>query len=368
MRILEILCTLGSGGAERFVVDLSNELSRSQEVILLTVKDDNLPGNSFYLPELSPSVRHICAGRRGRMGLGDMLSVLRIARSLHPDLIHLHGSSARFAVLAIMFLGRKVKIVETIHSDIRDGYSDFPWKFFFPLFGDRGIVSYVTISTKNYNDLSKAHPRCSNTLIFNGRALPVLTGKAEDARKEMDSFRKDDGTVLFIHVARYAPVKDQKLLFDSFRILQEQGRDISLAVIGSRFSEGPGAELAATAPSCAHFLGTRSNVFDYMAAADAFVLSSLSEGMPISVIEALMSGLPVVSTPVCGAVDVVRPGENGILAAGHSVDEFVTALSEFLNTREEIAGRISGSDAAASFRMDKCALKYLELFEKLLSK
>lgn len=368
MRILEILCTLGSGGAERFVVDLSNELSRSQEVILLTVKDDLLPGNSFYLHDLSSQVRHISAGRRGRMSLGDIVAVYRIVRQLKPEIVHIHGSAARFAALAVLLLGRKMKIVQTIHSDIEKGYSDFVSRVFFRIFGETGRVSYVTISQKNFDDLGRCYSKCSNTLIYNGRALPSLGPAAESVRKEMDALRVDNGTVLFLHVARYSPVKNQRLLLDSFKILQGQGLNVALAVIGEGFSEGPGSGLAATAPSCVHFLGTRSNIFDYMAVADAFVLSSIYEGMPITVIEALLSNLPVVSTPVCGVVDVIRSGENGIISAGHTVDDYTAALVDFIRTREEVAGRISGSDAAEAFRIDRCAAKYIELFERLTSK
>ena len=69
MKIIQITFGLSSGGAERLVVDLSNELVKNHEVTVLTLKDDNIDNNNFYLPELSKKVKYINAGIKKRLSI-----------------------------------------------------------------------------------------------------------------------------------------------------------------------------------------------------------------------------------------------------------------------------------------------------------
>ena len=75
-----------------------------------------------------------------------------------------------------------------------------------------------------------------------------------------------------------------------------------------------------------HFIGTRKNISDYILNADIFCLSSNYEGMPITLLESSLAGVPAASTPVCGAVDLIQNGINGYLSKDHSLEEYKLAL------------------------------------------
>jgi hypothetical protein len=94
MKILEIITSLSSGGGERFVVDLCNELSTFQtcEVELLTIKDDTLHDYGFYKNELSQSVKYTC--------LKENKFTLKTPQILHPGTVHSLLPNGRIEALA----------------------------------------------------------------------------------------------------------------------------------------------------------------------------------------------------------------------------------------------------------------------------
>jgi glycosyltransferase involved in cell wall biosynthesis len=115
-------------------------------------------------------------------------------------------------------------------------------------------------------------------------------------------------------------------------------------------------------------LGNRSDVPGLLAACDVFVLSSIAEGMPITVLEAMAAGLPVVVTDVGGMASVVQAGVNGALVPARNPDALAQALAEFatdetLRRRHGDAGR---ARALARFGLDKMVTAYTGLYDELL--
>lgn len=91
MKIVEVLFTLESGGAERFVVDLSNELSRTCDVVLLTLKDDtkNCEKRNFYKFDLAENVEYRNLGLPDSFSFGTWFKIYNEIRKLNPDVVHL---------------------------------------------------------------------------------------------------------------------------------------------------------------------------------------------------------------------------------------------------------------------------------------
>ena len=83
MKILELLFSLGSGGAERFVVDLSNEMSCKHDVVLMTLKDDAIDNREFYKDDLNSSIKYV------NLGLKDGFSITSLIL-LNTDIISIN--------------------------------------------------------------------------------------------------------------------------------------------------------------------------------------------------------------------------------------------------------------------------------------
>jgi glycosyltransferase involved in cell wall biosynthesis len=359
MRILEVIQSLASGGAERLVVDLCNELSKTEDVSVLILKDVE----HFYLPQLSPKVKVIEAKMPVGGSIKQLIKCCCWVRKTNPDVIHVHSHARYTMLLANLLYGHRYKFYLTIHSDVCDHYAHGWSGLQVRLSGFLGRCKFITISETNYQQFSTVHPKLKQKLIPNGRALPTLSDKIDDVKSEMKSYRATEDCTLFIHIARCHPCKDQSLLVDSFNELIKEGEKISLVIIGDGFDADLGKDIMNKACSAIHFIGTKENVYDYMACADAFCLSSKYEGMPITLIEAYLSGKPIISTPVCGAMDIVKDGENGYLAMGHTKEDYKETIKHFLANKEYICTKAKQAKENGPYAVSECAAKYLEWFK-----
>ncbi len=116
-----------------------------------------------------------------------------------------------------------------------------------------------------------------------------------------------------------------------------------------------------------HFLGTRQDIPDVLAASDSFVLPSLWEGLPMALIEAMASGLPVVATEVSGSREVMLPNETGLLVPPGDVTLLAQALDFILSNpdRARAMGAAGRQRVEAGFSAQTQAREYLALFEKV---
>lgn len=150
--------------------------------------------------------------------------------------------------------------------------------------------------------------------------------------------------------------------------LYSEGYDFSLLFIGSTENKPIVDEVKSMMPPCAHILGERSNPVEYLKAADAFALSSLFEGMPISLLEALAVGAIPVCTPVGGIPNAVIDGENGFLSTDNKEASYYEAMKRFLETDMETLNTMSlkAKQSFAPYSMEECAGKYLQLYKNLI--
>ena len=359
MKILEVIQSLAPGGAERLVVDLCNELSKTEDVTVLILKDVK----HFYLRQLHPTVKVIEAKMPLGGSIRQLVQCCKWVSRIKPDVIHIHSQARYTMLLANLVFGHRYKFYLTIHSDVCDNYAHGWSGLQVRLSGFLGRCKFTTISDTNYQQFLTVHPKLKQRLIPNGRALPVLSDKAEEVRKEMQAYRSEGDCLLFIHIARCNPCKDQSLLVDSFNELIAEGKKLALVVIGAGFDSALGKQITGKACSSIHFIGPRENVYDYLSYADCFCLSSQYEGMPITLIEAYLSGKPIISTPVCGAVDIVKDGVNGCLASGHTKEEYKNAIRKFIANKDIICTSAEKFTEDNPFTISECAKKYIEWFK-----
>ena len=350
MRILLITYSLTSGGAERFVVDLGNSLAKEgHEVYLLATDDGQIGNNDFYLSELSPQIQYMNLHARSGHRLRALTGIVNYIRKTRPDIVHAHTDLIQLLIPVI--LCQKPKYFHTIHNVAEYFLPGQLWK---PLF--KALYSYriypVTISKTCSDSFRTLYGLSTDTLIENGRHQPPLSGQFEETRAQMIKFK--DGKPLFIHVARFAPQKNQEVLFKAFGML----RDAKLLVLGGGYPEEVKAEQN---PDNVLFMGEKHNVGDYLACSDFYVLSSLFEGLPLSLLEAMSYGVVPVSTPAGGVVDVLRDGESGYLSEDFTSEALLSTM------KRAMMGTVSPEKVRSTYwsrySMDNCFRKYLHLFE-----
>jgi len=367
MKILEVVFNLRPGGAERFAVDLTNELSKANEVTLMAIKDDSIePGRDlFYASELAERVTYKNIGIGKGYSLYKVVKIYKAIKKEKADIVHLHGHNMPYyCILAIFLLNRTIKFYQTIHNDIHNGYDSLFYRFLVKTVGYQQKMGFVALSETNYRDMIEIYPKIKGACITNGRAPIVPTDRFDETREEIASYKSVADSRIYLHVARCNPVKNQKLLVEAFGKFVEMGYHADLIIIGAGFENELGKSIQAKAGNNVHFIGARKNVGDYMLNADVFCLSSDFEGMPITLLEASLAGLPIVSTPVCGAVDIIENKVNGILSRGHTVEEYLDALEYSYKHLLELRQNSLKMKYDSSYTIENCARKYIDFFNR----
>lgn len=369
MKILYITYGLSTGGAERFLTDLLNQmvLKEDVEVTLLLLKAGDIPGSRFYEKELDTRI-HIKSLGFHKIGLSVIPKLYKAIRNEQPDVVHVHLSPIILFCLFSMLFYRKAVYIETLHNEVAriDAGSYSRIKGLLKGFMYKtGLVKVVTISDKNTREYKRVFGRSSDALIYNGRKRLERTKLYPNVLEELKTLKADESTLVFIHIARCDKQKNQMLLVEAFNEFAKD-KNVILLVLGRDFDKKEGFALQQAACEKIHFLGEKRNVQDYLLCSDAFVLSSLYEGMPITLIEAMECGCVPISTPVSGVVDLVRNGENGFISKDFSKESFISILNEFMLRKDQI-----DRDALVQLFNDKlsieaCSNSYYHFYKQCL--
>jgi len=177
-----------------------------------------------------------------------------------------------------------------------------------------------------------------------------------------------DGATALVTVGRLAPVKGHAVLLDAVADLARRGCDVRLAIVGDGPNRGA---LEAHADACGiadrvAFRGALepARVRAEVACADVFCLPSFAEGIPVVLMEAMIAGLPVVSTRVNGIPELVADGDSGLLVAPGRVEPLADAIEALAGApgRRERMGRAGRTRVTREFDVDRSAERLCTLF------
>lgn len=175
-----------------------------------------------------------------------------------------------------------------------------------------------------------------------------------------------------VHVARLSEVKDQTTLLHAARLVLDRQPAFRLDIVGEgerreeleRLSAELGLGVAV------RFHGFQADVRPFLVGVDAFVLSSVSEGIALTLLEAMAAALPVVATDVGGNREVVIPGETGFLVPAGDPAAMARALIMLLGdpARASKFGAAGRARVAAEFTLDATVAAYEALYLELLER
>lgn len=364
MKIIEIIPQLSSGGAERFVVDLCNSLSKYNEVILLLLHP--LDNNNFYLNEVSLNVRVVSLNKKKGFDASLYIKLYKFIKSERPDIVHTHLRALVYLPLACLSCD-KVRYFHTVHSDAKKEAGDFMSTIIRKILFKTRLVTPIAISPESFQSF-KSFYNIDIPMIFNGRNVPTNIQISAEVSKEFGLFRKTPKTRILVNLARIDPVKRQTMLAKIASGLSKEGYDFTLLMIGSTKKVELVQEIESYQCPDIKILGEKKNPLEYLSMADAYCLCSSYEGMPISLIEALGTGCIPICTPVGGITDVVQNGDNGILSENLEEESYYCALKHFLDLNDaEIAKmQTRAIESYQAYTMDECANKYVTLFKSQL--
>ncbi|MEG2191519.1 MAG: glycosyltransferase [Bacteroidales bacterium] len=362
MKIVEIIPTLSSGGAERFVVDLCNELSQNNEVTLIIL--DSLENNGFYASEISSRVKIISIKRRRRIDLSLLFSIKKIIIDIAPDVVHTHIRAIIFSLWTILTV-KNIKYFHTVHSDAKKEAKGYIFGVIRSYLFKNQLVVPVTISLESQQSFTNYYGLVA-PMIFNGRDIPQELKISEELKDEFKKYRENNETKVIVCLARISPIKRQTLFAKIAKRLNSEGYNFTLLFIGSTQNTELVEQIKLYNCPNIYILGEKHNPLEYLKMSDAYCLCSSHEGMPISLIEAMGVGAIPVCTPVGGVVDVINNGNNGFLSSDLFEESYYETLKRFLDQPKTdlIKMRDNVLKSYTPFSMKECSSKYEKLFLK----
>lgn len=280
----------------------------------------------------------------------------------HYDVIHCHtpvgGVLTRLAARRSRRLGTKVYY--TAHGfHFYKGASWKYWLFFYP--PEKLLARYTDILfTMNEEDYNLAQQRRFKTQIeyINGVGIHVNKFSTnQPSLTERQSFREELGlsqdSFVLVYVAELSHRKNQSFLFKAMNVLKEQIPQVKLLLVGNGALEQTHKQQVNQLHlnEQVHFLGYRSDADRIFSIADLAVSSSVQEGLPVNIIEALATGLPVIATDVRGHRDLIVHQENGFLVELNDLDAFCAQVMQIYND-ESLRASISSVAQASIQKYD----------------
>ena len=309
-RVTYLSTTSGGGGAERQVHDLAIRLADmgwDVSAVSMLPLDVSFEG----LPEAGVAVGSL-GMRQGRPDPRALYRLARVLRERRPDVLHAHMVHAILLARLSRFAWRTPVVVSTMHSQ----YQGAAWRMVAYRATDRLSDATTSVSDVARRDAIR-HGAVSSERIVTvpngidlGRYAPDAGGRAR--------VRRDLGLgegFVWLAVGRLTVAKDYPNLIRAFALLQQAGARSRLLIAGTGLEEGNVRSMieAAGLGGDITLLGTRSDVPDLMRAADGFVMSSAWEGLPLVILEAAASSLPIVATDAGGNREAVLDGKTGFI-------------------------------------------------------
>jgi len=343
MRIVQIIPTFGVGGAETMCEGLCRQLQKDGHAVFAvslsgdrTMISDRLEqaGVPLYFLDKALGSGFQCVGQ-----------LKRLLRELRPQVIHTHLHALKYAALA----SRNIPIVHTVHNQAAQE----------AVFLDQQIGKYLFRRGKAQPVALTREVRQSIVALYGlpEAKIPIITNGIDLSRCGEKSDYALHYPVELLHVGRFFPQKNHEALVQAAAILKKRGCNARIRCCG----DGPLMEdmqsqvQAAGLSGQIVFEGVCDDILDRMARADIFLLPSKWEGMPMTVIEAMGTGLPIVASRVGGVPDMVTDGESGLLipptaeALAQAIERLVKdeALRERLGTQARQEARRFSIEAMA---------------------
>ena len=375
LRVLTLIDLIGTtGGAERFAQQLTIELDRARfEPTMCVTRWEPSPEHESARAELrAAEVPFIGLQRRSRRDLRPWRQLTSRMREWGVDIVHAHkfGSNVWGALLAPR-MGAKVLIAHE---------QTWSWQGQ-PLRRrlDRHLVArradaFVAVSREDQRRMSEIEkvPPAKTRLIHNGIVAPPPPDPAHDVRAEL-GLRPDQPLIGV--VAKLRRQKALDVLVRAVALIREEVPSIAALLVGGPAPpEGDEEErrLRALAAELGvaeqvRFLGDRPDVADLLGALDVAVLSSNYEGTPLSVMEYMAAGKPVVATRVGGVPELVEDGVTGLLVDPQDPEGLAAAIAVLLRDPGRAArmGEAARGLQRRSFSIEGAARKVEALYEEL---
>lgn len=374
IRIVRIIARMNVGGPAWQVSVLTRRLIEPDFDSVLLVGDVG-EGEADFIRLRAPGLPHVRIEGLGRSvrpwsDLVALLRLIKILRRLKPDIVHTHTAKAGVLGRLAAVVARVPFRVHTFHGHLLHGYFS-PLKTKLVIMAERilarrtDVIAAVGAQVRD-DLLTVGIGRAEQyRVVPPGVAQPDFFERAEARR----ALGLNEEQVAITFIGRLTTIKRPDRLVDSFRLIAERDSRATLLIVGDGELLEEIRERARDLGHRVRFLGWRSDLDLILAASDVAVLTSDNEGMPVTLIEASMAGVPCVTTDVGSAREVVDDGVTGFVTHIDSTD-VARALEALVvdETQRREMGRQAAQRARQRFGEERLAGDYAQIYSTLVGR
>ena len=322
-RVAQLVLTLCPGGAERLAIELSRRLADRFGMMVICLEE---PG--ALAETLQTNGIDVLAMRR-RQGFRPSLAktIASLTRAHGIDVLHCQQYSPYVYGSLARLLRPSLRVIYTEHGRLGDDPPSLKRKLINPLLAPLPDGIYAVSDDLRRHMLAEGFPASRVGVIANGIDVGDVPGEMARINARAELLIPPDG-VVFGTAARLDPVKDLGTLIDAFAKVRWEVRGARLLILG----DGPERdELVRRAriqrvSESVLFAGYRADVRALLPACDVYVNSSVSEGISLTILEAMATKLAVIATNVGGTPEVVSDGHNGVLVPARDSNVLARAM------------------------------------------
>jgi glycosyltransferase involved in cell wall biosynthesis len=372
MKVLHIIDSGGLYGAEIMLLNLAKEQIRlGIHSVIGSIGELNIEAKPLEVEARKRNLEIKLFRMNPGMNIRGIQSILDYIREGGFDLIHTHGYKGNVLLGFIPRKIRKFPIISTVHG--YTGMKLFSKMTVYELldtishrFIDRAVLVNCAMLKKFRNSIRTG---VRYSVVNNGIDLnhsPMIYESSFN--KEIESFSMNSFTIGSI--GRLSKEKGFEYLIHALKRMKESGVDAKLVLIG----DGPErTNLEKLVSICGltervFFTGYLENAMQYISNFDAYVISSLTEGLPITLLESMLAKTPVVSTNVGGIPDVIRNEKEGLLVPScqsEILSNAITRIYEDRNLAERLV-KNAYERIHEHYSSKKMAMEYLAIYKELM--
>lgn len=379
VRVMRVIARLNIGGpaihvalltarmnAERFASTLvTGQISPTEGDMTYLVRDMGI--TPLIIPELGREISLLD-------DLKAFVSLVRLIREERPQIVDTHTAKAGLLGRTAAFVCGVPVIIHTFHGHVFEGYfSPLESRVFIWLERLAGLMSsaIVTISEGLRDDLIayRIAPASKIRAIPLGLDVePLASGPRRQGALRRELAIRPDAPLIGI-VGRLVPIKNHELFLAAAQVVAESTPQAHFVVVGDgeRRAELERLAVSLGLQSHVHFTGWRRDLATIYSDLDLLALTSRNEGTPMSLIEAMAAGVPVVATAVGGVPDVLRGGELGVLVPSGDPAALVEAMLAALRGDSENRTVRARQWVLAQYGADRLISDTRKLYDELLA-
>lgn len=365
--VLHLIGSLKVGGAEQQLVSIVPHFDKSKfRVVVVTMQ----PGGGLVKALAKTGIESVCLNFRIRTFIPSLLRFVSILRRERADILHTHMSFASFFGRLGGLCARVPIMITTDHGqDPRKK----PWDIWVEWVFNRFTAARVAVT----NDIAEIlhtrdhTPRNKIVVIENGVDTDRFrVDKSEGLRVRKELGLSDDAIVVGT-IARLTWEKGLEVLIEAISELVKTVPQLRCVIVGDGLARQDLEKCCDDFKmrDYVQFTGIRLDVPELLKSFDMFALPSKSEGMPVSVLEAMAAGTPIVSTDVGGIPGVITDHREALMVAAGDNQAFMDAMTELISNPQlaaELAGKASEkvvSQHSAAATVQKLEQVYCRLLE-----